>query len=161
MNGIRVGQINLRIGYVRSLYYGGQIGYDVDEAYRGNGYAGKACGLLAPVMGLHGMELALYHFHFHLAEILRIFPSPAAPSTRGVALLHLASVALPGTKTSRNLSGNLKRKLVLITNSVENVASRRVCEKIGAKFLHTVSLPADQELYREGQRAVNIFEWHP
>ncbi len=38
-------------------------------------------------------------FHFHLAEIMRIFSS---------------SVALPETKTSRNLSGNLKRKLVLL-----------------------------------------------
>jgi RimJ/RimL family protein N-acetyltransferase len=57
--GQKVGRINLRIGYVDSLYYGGQIGYDIDEEYRGNGYAGQACRLLLPVAKAHKMEKLL------------------------------------------------------------------------------------------------------
>jgi len=51
----RVGEINLRIGYTDGLYYGGQIGYNIDEPYRGNGYAGRACKLVATVANAHGM----------------------------------------------------------------------------------------------------------
>ena len=44
----KAGEINLRIGYNDKLYYGGQIGYGVDEKYRGSGCAGRACRLLTP-----------------------------------------------------------------------------------------------------------------
>ncbi|NLC68194.1 MAG: GNAT family N-acetyltransferase [Clostridiaceae bacterium] len=101
----RVGMINLRVGYTDSLYYGGQIGYSVDEQHRGHGCAGKACRLLVPVIRTHGM------------------------------------------------------KKVLITNSPTNIASRRTCEKLGAKFIRTARLPEWHDLYKEGLRFVNIFEW--
>jgi len=109
--GEKVGEINLRIGYAgfgpdeSSLYYGGQIGYNVDEKYRGNGYAGRACRLLSPVAKAHGM-----------------------------------------TK-------------LLITNNYINTASRRVCEKLGARFLRVARLPEWTDLYKDGQRFSNIFEW--
>ena len=54
-----VGHVTLRLAYPDSLFYGGQIGYSVDEAYRGRGFAGRACKLLRPVMAYHGMELAV------------------------------------------------------------------------------------------------------
>lgn len=103
--GEQIGHINLRIGYTDGLYYGGQIGYEVDKQYRGRGYAAQACRLLLPVAKAHGM-----------------------------------------TK-------------LLITNDHANYASKRVCEKLGARFLRLVPLPEWHELYEAGQRFVNIFEW--
>lgn len=50
-----VGEINLRIGYTEALYYGGNIGYGINEPYRGNSYAAKACKLLIPLMQAHDM----------------------------------------------------------------------------------------------------------
>ncbi|MCL2060061.1 MAG: GNAT family N-acetyltransferase [Oscillospiraceae bacterium] len=103
--GEKVGEISLRIGYVDNLYYGGQIGYNVDENHRGNGYAGRACRLVLPVAKAHGMVK------------------------------------------------------LLITNDYANKASRRVCEKLGARFVRTARLPEWNDLYIEGGRFENIFEW--
>lgn len=100
----KVGHIGLRIGYTDGLYYGGQIGYGVDEAFRGRGYAVRACRLLAPVMRAHGMRIAL------------------------------------------------------ITNDVDNRASRRVCEKLGTRHVRRATLPEWHDLYKSGGRAVNIYE---
>lgn len=105
-NCIRAGEINFRVGYTDGLYYGGHIGYGVDEPHRGHGYAEKACRLLAPVIRAHGM---------------------------------------------------IK---VLITNDPGNTASRRTCEKIGAKFIRKARLPEWHDLYKEGMRFVNVFEWN-
>lgn len=104
--GEKIGHINLRIGYTDGLYYGGQIGYGVDDQYRGHGYAAQACCLLLPVAKTHGM------------------------------------------------------KKLLITNDHTNHASKRVCEKLGAHFLRVARLPEWHELYKEGLRSVNIFEWN-
>ncbi len=101
----RIGIIDLRIGYTDGLYYGGQIGYGVDEPHRGNGYAVSACRALVPVIKAHGM-------------------------TR-----------------------------VLITNNHTNHASRRVCEKLGARLIRVARLPEWHDLYKEGDRFENIFEW--
>jgi ribosomal-protein-alanine N-acetyltransferase len=103
--GEKVGHVGLRVGYTDGLYYGGQIGYGVDEAHRGRGYAGRACALLAPVLRAHGMKFAL------------------------------------------------------ITNDVNNASSRRVCEKLGARHVRAATLPEWHDLYKEGERAVNIYEW--
>lgn len=51
-----VGECNLRIGHNDRLYYGGNIGYRVDEPHRGNHYAGKACLLLFRLAKKHGMK---------------------------------------------------------------------------------------------------------
>ncbi|MCL2426712.1 MAG: GNAT family N-acetyltransferase [Oscillospiraceae bacterium] len=109
-DGERVGNISLRIGYGgglynSNLYYGGQIGYDVDESHRGNGYAARACRLLIPVAKEHSM-------------------------------------------------GKL-----LVNNDVNNHASMRVCEKLGARHIRVVRLPEWTDLYQEGQRFSNIYEW--
>jgi RimJ/RimL family protein N-acetyltransferase len=103
--GDKIGDLSLRIGYTDGLYYGGQIGYAVDEPYRGHGYAVRAC-LLA-------REVARQH------EMIRL----------------------------------------LITNNPANTASRRVCEKLGARLVRVARLPEWHDLYRDGQRWSNIFEW--
>ena len=101
----KVGELNLRIGYTDSLYFGGQIGYGTDEQHRGKGYAGLACRLVLPVARAHDM------------------------------------------------------KALLITNDHANDASRRVCEKLGARLVRTARLPEWHDLYKEGRRFSNIFEW--
>ena len=103
--GSKVGYISLRVGYTKSLYYSGQIGYAVDAPQRGKGYAGVACRLLIPLMRAHGMSE------------------------------------------------------IIITNNIDNTASRKVCEKLGARLLRAVKLPRSHELYKAGDRSKNIFLW--
>ena len=57
--GVKVGGCDLRIGHNDKLYYGGNIGYHVDEQYRGNHYAGKACLLLFELARKHGLEYVI------------------------------------------------------------------------------------------------------
>lgn len=102
----KIGDITLRIGYSDSLFYSGQIGYEIDAAYRGNGYAVRACRLLRSVAKAHRMQK------------------------------------------------------LLITTDYRNSASKRVCEKLGAKLLQVLPLPQWHELYEEGGRFVHIFVWN-
>ena len=39
LKGNKMGKCDLRIGYSEGLYYGGHIGYTIDEKYRGNHYS--------------------------------------------------------------------------------------------------------------------------
>ncbi len=57
--GTEMGACDLRIGYNESIYYGGHIGYRVQEEYRGHHYAGKACRLLFELARRHGMEYVI------------------------------------------------------------------------------------------------------
>lgn len=54
-----VGDCNLRVGHNQKTYYGGNIGYGIDEQFRGNHYAGKACLLLFELAKRHKMEYIL------------------------------------------------------------------------------------------------------
>ena len=55
-DGTQAGVCDLRIGHNARVYYGGGIGYRVEEPYRGHHYAGKACRLLFELARRHGME---------------------------------------------------------------------------------------------------------
>lgn len=57
--GTEVGGCNLRLGHSEVLYYAGNIGYKIDEPYRGHHYAGKACKLLFELARRHGMEYVI------------------------------------------------------------------------------------------------------
>ena len=48
---------------------------------------------------------------------------------------------------------------LLITTASTNDASKRVCEKLGAKLVKMVRLPEWTDSYKNGQRFQNIFEW--
>ena len=45
-DGMKIGACNLRIGHNERTYLGGNIGYEIDEPYRGHHYAAKTCELL-------------------------------------------------------------------------------------------------------------------
>lgn len=54
--GIRIGECDLRVGHNENTYYGGNIGYGIDEKYRGHHYAGKACLLLFELAKKHNLD---------------------------------------------------------------------------------------------------------
>lgn len=51
-----IGSIDIRIGDNENTFYGGNIGYQVDAPYRGNGYAAKACKIIEQVAAAHDMK---------------------------------------------------------------------------------------------------------
>jgi len=55
-NGQNVGRISIRIGDNFHSYYNGHIGYEVEDAFRGRGYALHASRLVLQVAKAHGME---------------------------------------------------------------------------------------------------------
>lgn len=55
-NNVSAGKISFRIGHNYHSYYNGNIGYEVDEEYRGHHYALLACRLLLQVARYHKME---------------------------------------------------------------------------------------------------------
>lgn len=57
--GDQIGVCDLRIGYVRGTYFGGNIGYAIDAPYRGHRYAEKACRLLFKLAAQHGMPYVI------------------------------------------------------------------------------------------------------
>lgn len=57
--GIKMGVCDLRIGHNDKLYYGGNIGYRIEEEYRGNNYAGKTCLLLLELARIHNLEYVI------------------------------------------------------------------------------------------------------
>lgn len=46
LDGIKIGECDLRLGMNEELYYAGQVGYRIYYPFRGNGYAYNACKLL-------------------------------------------------------------------------------------------------------------------
>ena len=57
--GHKMGSCDLRLGHNELLYYGGNIGYRVEEPYRGHHYAAKACRLLFQLAERHALEYVI------------------------------------------------------------------------------------------------------
>lgn len=57
--GETVGNIDLRVGHSENTWFGGNIGYAVAPAHRGNRYAAKACRLCFELARRHGVEKLL------------------------------------------------------------------------------------------------------
>ena len=55
-DGTKIGHCDLRIGHNDKSYIGGNIGYGIDEPYRGHHYAAKACRLLFRQAEKHHMD---------------------------------------------------------------------------------------------------------
>lgn len=55
-DGVKIGECDLRVGHNENTYYGGNIGYSINEEYRGHHYAGKACLLLFELAKRHNMD---------------------------------------------------------------------------------------------------------
>jgi len=52
-----MGNISLRVGLTEKLKeFGGHIGYEVEEQYRGNNYAARSCRLLFPLIRKLGIK---------------------------------------------------------------------------------------------------------
>lgn len=55
-NNVPIGKISFRIGHNYHSYYNGNIGYEIDEEYRGNHYALSACQLVLKAANYHNMD---------------------------------------------------------------------------------------------------------
>ena len=100
-----IGEIDIRIGNNQNTSFGGNIGYAIEEMFRGNGYASKACNLIKIVAKSHGVNS------------------------------------------------------LFITCNPDNWASRKTCEKIGARFIELIVLPEDNEMYLAGEKQKCVFKW--
>ena len=58
-DGTKIGHCDLRIGHNDKTYIGGNIGYGIDEPFRGHRYAAKACALLFQLARKHGMDYVI------------------------------------------------------------------------------------------------------
>ena len=59
LDGTKIGYCDLRLGHNEKTYIGGNIGYGIDEAYRGHHYAARACALLFRQAQKHQMEFVI------------------------------------------------------------------------------------------------------
>jgi RimJ/RimL family protein N-acetyltransferase len=84
----RVGYCDLRIGMSEELYYAGNVGYRINEAYRGHGYAAEACLLLFP----------LAHERYGMKELIITCSPENAPSNatlRRLGCQYVTTVPVP------------------------------------------------------------------
>ena len=55
-----IGKISIRIGHNEHSYFNGNVGYEIDEAFRGNGYAKIAVMMTYSVARFHGMTHLIF-----------------------------------------------------------------------------------------------------
>lgn len=70
--GKEVGEISLRIGYNEEVYYGGNIGFAVEEPYWGRGYAPRACRLIFQLARAHKMPMLAISNEYHNTKSMRV-----------------------------------------------------------------------------------------
>lgn len=99
--GTQIGCCNLRLGHSGALYYAGNIGYRIDEPYRGRHYAGKACRLLFQLAKRHGMGYVI------ITCGPDNHPSRKTCEWLGGELLEIAE--LPEDSEQRRLTGDVHR----------------------------------------------------
>ena len=55
-----IGKISIRIGHNYHSYFNGNIGYEIDEPYRGHHYALEACKMVFAVAKAHRRPIYIY-----------------------------------------------------------------------------------------------------
>lgn len=142
-DGTRIGNCDLRIGHNDKTYIGGNIGYGIEEPYRGHHYAARACALLFRLAAKHGMEYL----------IITCVPSNRASSrTCEVAGGRYLETALIPEDNEMYAEG--KREVMVyrfdLMNPVcmegEHIRLRKAEEKDGASMLRHVW--SDEAVYR-------------
>ena len=48
---------------------------------------------------------------------------------------------------------------MIITCDPDNAASYKTCEYAGGKYIETIDIPEDNEMYAEGKRLVKIYRF--
>lgn len=86
LDGTPIGFCHLRIGHNDKTYIGGNIGYGVDEAYRGHRYAAKACCLAFKQARKHGMS------HLFITCVAENAASARTCELAGGKLLEIADI---------------------------------------------------------------------
>lgn len=99
--GVRVGGCNLRLGHSEALYSVGNIGYEIDEPYRGHHYAGKACKLLFELARRQGMD--------HVIIVCAPSNQPSRKTCEWLGGELLEIVELPEDDNRRQLTGDVYR----------------------------------------------------
>jgi predicted acetyltransferase len=109
LSGAEMGGITLREGYTDNvILYRGNIGFTVNENFRGNHYAARSCILLLPLIRMIGLNP------------------------------------------------------VWLTCNVDNIASKKSIERIGATYVDTVTIPKDSPYYQyypEGSKTKLRYRW--
>jgi len=87
-----MGRIRLRVGLTKTLNtFGGHIGYEVDEPYRGHGYAARSCRLLVPLIRRLDISLVV------ITCAPNNLPSARTIETLGAELIEIKNVEIePG-----------------------------------------------------------------
>ena len=108
---LKMGGINIKAGYTQNIEkFRGNIGFAVDEPYRGNHYASRSCKLLVPII-----------------KLLSLNP-------------------------------------IWITCDVDNVASMKSIESIGAIYIETTTISDSDDnaqYYPIGSRSKRRYKWEP
>jgi RimJ/RimL family protein N-acetyltransferase len=95
----------LRIGFDAEIYCSGNIGYRLDERYRGFGYAAKAANLVIPLAASH-------HMHY-ITITCNPDNIPSAKTAEKLGAKYLEFVKLPKESQQYKNGDRFKRRYVL------------------------------------------------
>ncbi|QOR34390.1 GNAT family N-acetyltransferase [Clostridium sp. 'deep sea'] len=69
------------------------------------------------------------------------------------------SYSAEACKLIKKIAKQLGFNKLLITNNPNNIASRKICDKIGAVLIRVAKLPPNHQLYKVGERYTCIYQW--